>query len=193
MRKPPAKRGPPAFAVGLCLALLLAGCGVPRQHRVIIGRPPVVPGQAASPDLKGVQPSLILPFITGTVSRPSRELTPGAVVVTTRAAVCPHPPPSVPIPYYVRATVLTAYRYVRSALHGDYVLDYLIPMFLGGAPVAANVWPASTSGIGLSQKTKLDRALYHRVCRRQMTLPQAQSALETDWFAAWLKYVVEGS
>jgi hypothetical protein len=28
------------------------------------------------------------------------------------------------------------------------------------------------------------------VCRRSITLVQAQQALETDWYAAWLRYVV---
>jgi hypothetical protein len=83
------------------------------------------------------------------------------------------------------------YRFIKGALDGHYVLDYLVPMKLGGAPVAANVWPAATSGIGLNQKAQLDHVLYHRVCGRLMTLPQAQSALKTDWFAAWLKYVVD--
>jgi len=194
MRKPPARPGLPAIAAGLCLVLVIAGCGVPKHHRVITGHPPVIPGQAAGPDLNGMkQPSLILSYIEGTVSRPTRRLTPGAVAYTSRAKVCAHPLPSLPIPYYVRTAVLTGYRFIKGAFDGHYVLNYLVPMKLGGAPVAANVWPAATSGIGLNQKVQLDRFLYHRVCSRLMTLPQAQSALKSDWFAAWLKYVIEGS
>jgi hypothetical protein len=194
MRKPPPRYSLSAIAAGLCLVLLIAGCSVPKHHRVIIGHPPVIPGQAAGPDLNGMkQPSLILPFVTGTVSRPIRRLTPGAVRHTTRAGVCSHPLPSVRIRSSVRTAVLSAYGYIRGALQGHYVLDYLIPMRLGGRPVAANVWPAATSGIGLTQKVQLDRVLYHRVCSHLMTLPQAQAALKTDWFAAWLKYVVEES
>jgi hypothetical protein len=28
------------------------------------------------------------------------------------------------------------------------------------------------------------------VCRREITLTQAQQALETNWYSAWLRYVV---
>ena len=32
--------------------------------------------------------------------------------------------------------------------------------------------------------------LREMVCRRTLTLAQAQHALETNWYAAWLRYVI---
>ena len=56
--------------------------------------------------------------------------------------------------------------------------------------VQANIWPAAIRGTGFFQKVQLDHILKDMVCRRMVTLTQAQHALETDWYAAWLKYVV---
>ena len=190
------KQGLAVLSGSLCLALLITGCGgPPKHHAAVVRRPPVVPGQpTAGPDLAGVkQPSVMLPFITGTVSRPRTDLTPGAVALTSRDAICPTPLAAVPIPYLVQTAVYTSYGYTNPAVQNTkrYVLDYLVPISLGGAPVATNVWPVSTRGIGVNQMTQLEHALYHLVCGGTITLPQAQHALEQDWFAAWLKYVVQ--
>jgi hypothetical protein len=71
-----------------------------------------------------------------------------------------------------------------------YVLDYLVPLDLGGTRGAANVWPAALRGTGFYEKVQTDHVLRDLVCRRAISLAQAQHALERNWYAAWLTYVV---
>ncbi len=43
---------------------------------------------------------------------------------------------------------------------------------------------------GFYEKVQTDQILHELVCRRSLSLTQAQHDLETDWYAAWLRYVV---
>ena len=185
-----------ALIGGLGLVLLIGGiggCGAARHHTAALRRAPVVPGEAtAGPDLTGVKlPNFIMPLTNGPVSRPRHSLTPGAVAITDTASVCAISPHArSPMPFPLQTAVYKAYGYTSPAAQHKYILDYLIPIDLGGAPVAANIWPASTRGTGFYQKNQLDHILHDMVCGRAITLAHAQHALETDWYAAWLKYVV---
>jgi hypothetical protein len=183
----------PVLAGSLCLALLIGGCGAAKHRMAAVRRPPVVPGEAtAGPDLTGVKlPNFIMPLTNGPVSRPKPSLTPGAVAITNTATICTMSPHArVPIPFGLQTAVYNAYGYTTPAQQHKYILDYLIPIDLGGAPVATNIWPASTRGTGFYQKVQLDHILHDMVCGRAITLGHAQHALERDWYAAWLKYVV---
>ncbi|HXP21258.1 MAG TPA: hypothetical protein VN840_16570 [Streptosporangiaceae bacterium] len=181
------------LAAVLCCGLVITACGGPASHLAAAPRPPVVPGQiTAGPDLTGVQlPNFIMPLISGGISLPKRQLTPGAVTTTNTTTVCNLPsrvrPPS--ISYTLQAAVYNSYGYT-GALSKKYILDLLVPLSLGGAEVQANIWPAAIRGTGFFQKNQLDHILKDMVCRRLVTLSQAQHALESDWYAAWLKYVV---
>jgi hypothetical protein len=75
--------------------------------------------------------------------RPDPQLTPGAVLTTDAATVC--------VPGYaktVRQTSGTLKAQVYRAYHmdkkaGHFEVDHLISLELGGADVAANLWPES--------------------------------------------------
>ena len=87
-------------------------------------------------------------------------------------------------------TLFKGYIDFYAAAVPDDVIDTLWQRLMAGGeglPIALLAVDATDRPVGLAH------VLYHRVCSRLMTLSQAQSALETDWFAAWLKYVVEGS
>ena len=181
-----------AIAIGCALAA--AGCSASARHVAAAPKPPSVPGQVKSgPDLAGVQlPDFIMPVITGGVSVPRKSLSPGAVRTTNTNTVCNLPPAASvhPIPISVEAEVFAEYHITNPARQSRYILDYLVPLALGGATSAANVWPAAVKGTGFFEKVQLDHILKSLVCRRYLTLRQAQRALETNWYAAWLKYVV---
>jgi hypothetical protein len=182
------------LAVAAGCALTVAGCSAPARHVRSAPSPPAVPGAVSSgPDLAGVQlPNFIMPVISGGVSLPRRSLTPGAVTTTNTTTVCNLPPAANvhPIPISVENEVFDAYGYTNPAVHNRYILDRLVPLSLGGSTTAANIWPAAVKGTGFFEKVQLDHILKGLVCRRFLTLRQAQRALETDWYAAWLKYVV---
>jgi hypothetical protein len=67
-----------------------------------------------------------------------------------------------------------------------------VPYDLGGATTQANIWPAAIRGTGFYQKTQTDYILRQLVCRRSISLVTAQKALATNWYVAWLRYVVAG-
>ncbi|MGO9781635.1 MAG: hypothetical protein ACLPKE_11970 [Streptosporangiaceae bacterium] len=177
------------------LALVLTACagGHPPAPAAA---PPTVPGEAAGgPDLSGVQvPDIVMPAVQGRVSLPSSTLTPGAVTTTDANTVCNIPAharaPAMPAPE--QTAVLTAYGYTTAAAQHKYVLDYLVPYDLGGAATQANIWPAAIRGTGFYQKTQTDYILRQLVCRRSISLVAAQEAVETNWYVAWLRYVVAG-
>jgi hypothetical protein len=51
-----------------------------------------------------------------------------------------------------------------------------------------NIWPAAIRGTGFYEVAQTDQIL--PFCHRSISLIQAQRALEKDWYAAWLRYVV---
>jgi hypothetical protein len=178
----------------LILTLVITGCGTARSAAPAAPPPPAIPGQATSgPDLAGVQlPDFVMPLISGPVSLPRAALTPGAVTTTDATTVCnlaQHAsPPSVPST--VTLAIDITYGYTTPIEQNKYNFDFLVPYDLGGAPVTANIWPAAIRGTGFYQKLQTDAILREMVCRRTLTLAQAQHALETNWYAAWLRYVI---
>jgi hypothetical protein len=184
---------PALLLAGLALVLTMAGCGG-ASRPAAAPSPPVVPGETTQgPDLAGVQlPDFVMPLIKGGVSQPDTKLTPGAVTTSDAGAVCSRGPhATVPaVSGLVQQQSFDEYGYTTRPAQGKYILDWLVPFSLGGAPVLANIWPASATGTGYYQKAQTDVILSQMVCRRELTLPQAQQALETNWYSAWLRYVV---
>lgn len=83
-----------------------------------------------------------------------------------------------------------------AALHSagtphDYEEDHLISLEIGGNPTdPANLWPQPWNGTyNAHKKDQLENAMKKSVCRGTITLAGAQTAIRTDWIAAYLKYV----
>ena len=69
--------------------------------------------------------------------------------------------------------------------------DHLISLELGGAPYdPKNLWPEHWAGAtGARAKDKLENTLHALVCAHQITLKDAQTAIATNWYAAYQRYV----
>jgi hypothetical protein len=80
-------------------------------------------------------------------------------------------------------------------LLGNFEEDHLIPLELGGHPTdPKNLWPEPyASNTGARVKDKLENALYELVCNGSVTLKTAQKAMATNWYTAYLKYVLRQS
>jgi hypothetical protein len=61
-------------------------------------------------------------------------------------------------------------------------LDHLIPLELGGANDAANLWPEV--GLVPNLKDAVETALHDAVCAGKVTLRDAQRAIAADWVTA---------
>jgi hypothetical protein len=65
---------------------------------------------------------------------------------------------------------------------GQYEVDHLISLELGGSNDIANLWPeAADPRPGFHEKDKIENYLHDQVCNGSMTLQQAQAAFATNW------------
>jgi len=79
--------------------------------------------------------------LAGDPNRPDPRLTPGAVLTTDTTIVCQHGY-SASVRHTsgrMKAAIYREYGVVHGS--GHYEIDHLIPLSIGGADVAANLWP----------------------------------------------------
>jgi hypothetical protein len=123
---------------------------------------------------------------------PDPKLTPGDVFEVTAADIC--------IPGYSKKVrnVPAALKRQAYALYGistwktgDYEVDHLIPLSLGGSNSIKNLWPQSTvtSPWNSYAKDTLERRLHNLVCAGKLDLQIAQHAIASNWIEAYKKYV----
>ena len=96
-----------------------------------------------------------------------------------------------------RAKVLRDYN-VSDAASGGMEMDHLVPLAIGGANTAANLWPQPAPDYDL--KDRLEVELQRRACRAYETLPlaeaetvlvQEQREITEDWTLAYHRYVLK--
>lgn len=93
----------------------------------------------------------------------------------------------------LKASVFRSYGYAK--LNKDprcpCEIDHLISRELGGADDVRNLWPQSYRGDwNARMKDRLENLLHSKVCKGSISLEAAQTAIKTDWIAAYKKWVV---
>ena len=69
---------------------------------------------------------------------------------------------------------------------GQYEIDHLIPLELGGSNDIANLWPeAAAPKPGFHEKDQVENYLHDQVCSGAMSLKDAQTQIATDWLAVY--------
>jgi hypothetical protein len=75
---------------------------------------------------------------------------------------------------------------IVSRAPGEYEVDHLISLELGGSNDIANLWPELASPQpGFHQKDQLENALHKEVCSGATPLRQAQLEIAADWLALY--------
>jgi hypothetical protein len=183
----------PGLATALAICYATASCAS-GGRAVSPPQPPVVPGAATTgPDLTGIQlPSFVMPQIKGGIARPNPKLTPGIVAITNTNEVCALPDHGDlhPIASALQLRIYAEYGDTTKSERHKHILNYLVPLDLGGGTGADNIWAASLRGTGYYQVVETDHVIRDLVCRRALPLRVAQHDMQTDWYAAWLRYVV---
>jgi hypothetical protein len=130
--------------------------------------------------------------ITGAAVMPDSTLTPGAVASTDINEICASG-------YARRArdvstsTKNAVYAEYHIATHrtGEYEIDHLVPLGIGGANDIKNLWPQPTDPRpGRLEKDTLEDELHRRICDHRVDVRTAQHDVAADWAAAYRKYVL---
>jgi hypothetical protein len=69
---------------------------------------------------------------------------------------------------------------------GQYEVDHLVSLELGGSNDIANLWPeAASPKPGFHEKDKVENYLHDQVCSGAMSLQEAQTEIATNWLAVY--------
>jgi hypothetical protein len=119
---------------------------------------------------------------------PDPTRTPGDTLDVTKDDIC------VPgyskkirnVPQAVKDQVYASYGITHHA-PGEYEVDHLISLELGGSNSIKNLWPQSykTMPWNAHVKDKLENRLHADVCSGKVDLKTAQQQIATDWIAAY--------
>lgn len=125
---------------------------------------------------------------------PDPKLTPGAVIATeTGDSLCAKNfrTSSVrSVPESEKNKVYAEYG-IKTHKAGEYEIDHLISLELGGSNDIKNLWPQSylTKPWNAHVKDKLENWLHKAVCEHRITLGEAQQEISHDWIASYKKHL----
>lgn len=137
----------------------------------------------AAPSARAVVPSAALP---------NPSLTPGDVLTTNLSKICAsgytQTVRDVPEPLK-----LEVYREYGITAHqpGEYEVDHLISLELGGSNSLRNLWPESyvTAPLNAHVKDAIENKLHELICSGQLAVNTAQQEIAQNWVAAYQKYI----
>lgn len=136
-------------------------------------------------------PSAVVPS-GKTPTLPNAQLTPGDVLTTDVQTICvPGYTQTVRnVPQAVKEQVYREYG-IASHQPGEYEVDHLISLELGGSNSIRNLWPESYLARPLNAHVKdaLEDRLHDLVCAGTLPIQTAQKAIAQNWVTAYQKYV----
>ena len=114
--------------------------------------------------------------------------TPGALLTTgTKNAICQsgYAGSVRNVPTSEKNQVYSEYG-ITSHATGQYEVDHLVSLELGGSNDISNLWPeAASPQPGFHEKDKVENYLHAQVCSGAIDLKQAQIEIATNWIAVY--------
>ncbi len=119
---------------------------------------------------------------------PDSACTPGAVFSNaTQQQICTYGYASSVrnVPYSEKDQAYAEYGIYHHS-SGQYEVDHLIPLELGGSNSIANLWPeAAYPKPGFHEKDNVENYLHDQVCSGAISLKDAQTEIATNWLAVY--------
>jgi hypothetical protein len=119
---------------------------------------------------------------------PDSACTPGAIIAgATKEQICqPGYASSVRnVPASEKDAIYAEYD-IASHYPGQYEVDHLVSLELGGSNDLANLWPEPASPTpGFHQKDRVENYLHDQVCSGAISLSQAQIEIATNWLQVY--------
>lgn len=85
------------------------------------------------------------------------------------------------VPTSVKNQVYSSYG-IKSHIAGQYEVDHLVSLELGGSNDISNLWPeAASPKPGFHEKDQVENYLHDQVCSGAISLQQAQIEIATNW------------
>lgn len=123
---------------------------------------------------------------------PDPACTPGAIIPSiTKEQICTAGYSSSVrnVPDSVKQEVYAEYGVV-SHTTGEYEVDHLVSLELGGSNDISNLWPEPADPVpGFHQKDRLENFFHSQVCDGRMSLSEAQQAIRTNWLSYFYRMV----
>ncbi len=116
------------------------------------------------------------------------DCTPGAIFPDATAAQICVPGYSSKVRNVPDSVKNQAYAEYGIASHqpGEYEVDHLISLELGGSNDISNLWPEPASPVpGFHEKDKVENYLHDQVCSGAISLQDAQSIIAHDWLSVY--------
>jgi hypothetical protein len=119
---------------------------------------------------------------------PDSACTPGAIIPTaTQDVICQsgYARSVRNVPQSVKNQAYAEYGITHHST-GEYEVDHLVSLELGGSNDIANLWPeAASPKPGFHEKDKVENYLHDQVCSGAVPLKQAQIEIATNWLAVY--------
>ena len=123
---------------------------------------------------------------------PDPKLSPGDVLTSDPKLVCVSGYASSVrnVPQSLKEQVYRRYG-ILSRQPGEYEIDHIVSLQLGGSNSLRNLYPQSyrTQPLNAHVKDALENRLHALACSGRITLTDAQTAISTNWTAAYVKYL----
>ena len=89
------------------------------------------------------------------------------------------------VPVSLKSKVYAAYG-IKKRRPGQYEVDHLVSLQLGGSNDIANLWPElADPKPGFHEKDRVENWLHDQVCDGKMSLRDAQIKIATNWLAVY--------
>ena len=123
---------------------------------------------------------------------PNLKLSPGDVLTSDPRIICVsgYTKTVRNVPQSLKEQVYKSYG-ITSREPGEYEIDHIVSLELGGSNSIRNLYPESykTEPLNAHVKDRLENKLHALACSGKITMTEAQQAIASNWTTAYVKYV----